>query len=101
MVVAEAVAQFEAEWMACPFQLRAGFQKGVPRVRELLDASFRKPVTAPVHDLADIAERNRLPFAVHDDGFLGRVVPAAVLLTDLISNIADIGKLFVEQEGPV
>src|SRR2546421_8080285 len=36
--------------------------------------------------LADIAVRDRLPFAVDDAGLLGGVVPAALLLADLLDR---------------
>ena len=100
MVVAEAVAQFEAEWVAGLLQLDAGFQQSVPGVGKVLDADFAKPIGAPVHELADVAERDRFPLAVDDHQFFDEVVPTAIFLADRFGDVADIDELVVEQEWP-
>src|SRR5262249_3267059 len=66
-----------------------------------VSGNLLKPPSAngpPVHQLPDIAERNRLPFAVDDCCFLGRVVPAALLLSDLFGDVADVEQFLVEKE---
>ncbi len=101
MIVAKAVAELEAEGMSVGLELGAGLQKLVPGIGEFVVTGLLEPVGAPVHQLADIAERDRLPLAVDDDGFLCRVVPAAVFLADLLGDIADIEVFLVVEERPV
>ena len=101
MIVAEAVAELEAERMADLLELDAGLQQLVPGVGELVVARLLEPVGAPVHQLADVGVRDRLPLAVDHHGFLRRLVPAAAFLADLGGDVAHIDELLVEQEGPV
>src|SRR5882757_3766645 len=82
-------------------ELDAGLQELVPGVRELVVARLLEPVGAPVHQLADVAERDGLPLAVDHHGFLRRLVPAAGFLADLGGDVAHVDELVVEQEGPV
>ena len=103
MVVAEAVAQLEAEGMVLGFELLPDLVQLLPGVGELLDPDLGKPVGAPVHQLPDVAVRDRPPFAVDNSGFPGRIVPAALLLAGLLGDVADIHQLVgieerVEQE---
>src|SRR3954467_12244940 len=95
------MAELETEGMTGFLQLRAGLEKAIPGVRELLEADFGEPVRAVVHQLADIAEWNRLPLAVDDDRVLDRIVPATRLLADLFGDVADIDQPRAEQKGPV
>jgi hypothetical protein len=101
VIVAEAVAELEAERMARLLELDAGLEQLVPGVGELLVACLLEPVGAPVHELADIAERYGLPLAVDHHGFLGVWIPATRLLADLGGDVGDIDELLAEQEGPV
>src|SRR5712691_10486477 len=73
-------------------------RRTLPRSREILDPDFREPVLSPVHQLADIAERDRLPFAVDDRRLAGGVVPAALLFADVFGKLANIEQLVGEQE---
>ena len=98
MVVAKAVAELEAEGMVLGFQLLADLVELVPSIGKLLYPDLGEPIGAPVHQLADIAERDRLPFAVDDARLLGNIVPAALLLAGLLGDVADIQQLFLEQE---
>ena len=96
VVVAEAVAEFEAEGMILGFQLLADLVELVPGLRKLLDADFGEPVGAPVHQLTDIAEGDCLPFAVHDNGLPAGVVPAALRLADLVGDVVNV-EIFVAE----
>src|SRR4029453_9920229 len=88
VVVTKAVAEFKAKWMVLRLQLLADLIQFVPGVRKLGDADLSKPIGAPVHQLADIAERDRLPSAVDDRRLLGRVVPATLLLPGLFGDVS-------------
>src|SRR5437868_15477867 len=65
-----------------------------PKYWETSLPDLGEPIGAPVHQLADIAERDRLPFAVDDARLLGNIVPAALLLAGLLGDVADIPQLF-------
>ncbi len=101
MIVAEAVAELKAKRVPIGLQLDAGLKKFIPGLGEFFNTGLLEPVGAPVHQLADIAERDRLPLAVDDNGLLRRVVPAAILLAGLLRDIADVDVFLVVQERPV
>src|SRR5215510_7648880 len=90
MVVSEAMPELEAEGVVFGLELLADLIELFPGLGEGFDADLRKPVGAPVHELADIAERDCLPFAVHHDGFFSSVIPAALRISDVLGNIADV-----------
>ena len=98
MVVAEAVAELETERVPFCFQLLAGFVQLLPALRELLKADLGKPVAAPVHQLPDRAERDRFPFPVDDRHFPRGGVPAALLFSHLLGDVADVGVFLVVEE---
>ena len=98
VVVAKTVAELEAERVVLRFQLLADLVELVPGIGKFLDPDFGEPIGAPVHQLADIAERHRLPFAVDNARLLGDIVPAALLFAGLLGDVADIEQLFLEQE---
>ena len=85
--------------MADLLQLGPGFQERIPGIGEVLYPNLGKPVSAPVHDLAYVAERDCFPLAI-DDGCLFRgFMPAAVPAANFLGDVADIDKLLIEQ-GP-
>jgi hypothetical protein len=88
VVVAEAMAELETEGMVLGLQLLADLMELFPGLRELLDPDFGKPVGAPVHQLSDVAEWKRLPFAVHQNGLPAGLVPAPLRLADLLGHVA-------------
>ena len=67
-----------------------------PGVRKCFDTDLGKPIGAPVHQLADIAEGDRLPSVIDNRGLLRRVVPAALLLPGLFGDVAHIEQFLVE-----
>src|SRR5437867_10307866 len=90
VVVAEAVAQLEAEWMPVLLQQAPGREQIVPGVGELADTGLLEPVGAVHLELADVAPRQRLPLLVHHDGVKDVVVPGTDLLADLGREIGDV-----------
>jgi hypothetical protein len=72
------------------FQLFADRIELFPAIGEFLHPDLGEPIGAPVHQLADIAERHRLPLAVDDPRFLGDIVPASLLFPGLLGDVADI-----------
>src|SRR5579859_6802520 len=101
MVVTETMTELETERMAGLLELDAGLQQPIPGIRKILDAGLREPVGPPVHQLADITERKRLPLAVDDHRLFRGIVPPAILLADALGDVADIGQLLIEQERPI
>jgi hypothetical protein len=101
VIVTEAVTELEAERVTVGLELGAGFQELIPGVRKLVEADLLEPVHTPVHQLPDIAEGNGLPFAIDDAGLLGRFVPTALLLADLLGDVADVDVLLVVEERPI
>jgi len=101
VVVAEAVAELEAERMAILLEQAAGGEQVVPGLGELVDAGFLEPVGAVHLELADVAPRQRLPLALRDDDLEDVLVPAAELLADAVGHVADVHQAVVEQEGLV
>src|SRR5207302_9401501 len=101
VVVAKAVPQLEAEGMPPGFELRPGLEKLVPGPREAVHADFGEPVGPPYHELADVAEGERLPPAVDERRLLGALVPTAVLPADLRGDVAQVHVLLVVEVRPV
>jgi len=101
VVVAEAVAQLEAEWMPVLLQQAPGREQIVPGVGELADTGLLEPVGAVHLELADVAPRQRLPLLVHHDGVKDVVVPGTDLLADLGREIGDVDQARVEEVRPV
>ena len=83
------------------FELRPGLEKLVPGPREAVHADFGEPVGPPDHELADVAEGERLPPAVDERRLLGALVPTAVLPADLRSDVAQVHVLLVVEVRPV
>src|SRR5262249_30901993 len=98
VIVTKAMAKLEAERMALRLQLLADLIQFFPSFRKLRDTDLGKPISAPVHQLADIAERERLPSVVDDSSLPRRVIPTALLLPGLFGNVAHIQQFLVEQE---
>src|SRR5262245_11000220 len=96
MVVTETVPELEPERMVLGLQLLADLVQLLPGIRERLDAYPGKPIGTPVHQLADIAERDRLPFTVHQHGFPAGIVPAALGFADVVGDVADVEILLAE-----
>ena len=101
VVVAEAVAELEAEGMPLLLEQTPRRQEIFPGVRELVHADFLEPVRAVDLELADVAPRDRLPLPVHDDGVVDVVVPAAQFLAHLVGDVGDVHQPGVEEVGPV
>ena len=98
VVVAEAVSELEAEGMVLRFQFLADLVELFPGVGEFRDPDLLEIVGPPVHQLADIAERNALPFAVDEDRLLACRIPAALRLSGLLGDIGDVEIFIGEQE---
>src|SRR5215467_10245641 len=98
MVITEPMTELEAERMILRLQLLADLVELLPGLGKLLDADLGEPIGAPVHQLAYIAERHRLPFAVDKPCLFGNIVPAALFLAGLFRDVADIEQLLVEQK---
>jgi len=96
VVVAEPVPELEPKRVVVGLQFLANLVQLFPCLRECLNADFGEPVGPPIHQLTDIAERHRLPFAVDDNRLASGVVPAAVLVADLLAEICDVEVLLAE-----
>ena len=101
VVIAKTVAELESERVPLGLQLGAGFEQAIPGVRKGFETDLLEPVHAPVHQLADVAERDGLPFAVDHAGFLGLLIPAALLLADRFREVAHVDVFLIVKEGPV
>src|SRR5207248_1919377 len=64
VIVAETVAELEPERVVLRLQLLADLVEFLPSVGELRHPDLLEPIGPPVHQLADIAVRYRLPLAV-------------------------------------
>src|SRR6516164_11631283 len=96
MIVAETMPELEAKGVVFGLQLLADLVKLFPGIRELLDSDLRKPIGAPVHQLADIAEWNCLPFVVQEHGFLAGVIPTTLCFANFLGYVPDVEIFFPE-----
>src|SRR5262249_61108299 len=96
MIVAETVPELEAKGVVLCFQLLADLVKFLPGIRELLYTYLGKPIGAPVHQLADIAEGDCLPLAVHERGFLAGVVPTTLCFANVFGYVFNVDLFFTE-----
>src|SRR5215831_19867029 len=90
MIVTETVPELHAKGVVLCFQLLADLIELFPSIRELLDPNLSKPIGAPVHQLANITEWDRLPFVVHEHGFFAGVIPATLCFADFLGNVTDV-----------
>src|SRR5262245_58333621 len=96
MIVAKTVPELEAKGVVLCFEFFTDLIKFFPGIRELLDPHLGKPIGAPVHQLADIAEWDCLPFAVQEHGFLAGVIPATLCLAYFLGDITDVEIFFAK-----